>query len=375
MGSDDRVSPETIVETQGDAIREWFRLGMGRRLCAMHYREQTGHYCSHHTMAKVFERLGLRRPPPEGFRRLDIEDTTIDDAEDPGDRALSIEELIESRVAAARRKKRKDLRHSRRLTLPAEPVGFFVMGDPHLDNEGCDWDVLNEHLHIVENVEGLLGVNVGDITDNWIGRLGHLYSKSSVTASDGWRLSEYLLDLIQWVAIVGGNHDSWASAAGIDPWDYLSKKHGVQCYAPDELRLTLSWKDYPELEPVVWVLRHDFRGRSWFNDAHGPNKEAMLDGHAHILTAGHIHSWAQLSTEQRHARVTHAIRVRGYKRGDDYARRHGYHEQQHGESCIITIDPFDVTAGRIKVHWSLETGVQYLQFLREMRNEGRAVDQ
>ena len=136
------------------------------------------------------------------------------------------------------------------------------------------------------------------------------------------------------------------------------------CYAQDELRITLQWKGRPDLEPVVWVLRHDFGGRSWFHPTHGPHKEAMLDGKCHILTAGHIHQWGQLSTEQRHGRVTHAVRVRGYKRADAYAKQKGFFEQQYGEAALIVIDPHNEGAGRISIHWDLEDGCNYLKWLR-----------
>ena len=201
--------------------------------------------------------------------------------------------------------------------------------------------------------------------DNWIGRLGRLYSKASVTAADGWRLSEWLLSSMQWIAMVGGNHDSWARGPGVDPMQWLCRDHGVQCYAPDELRITIKWKDYSILEPVVWILRHDFGGRSWYHPTHGPHKEAMLDGRCHLLTAGHIHQWGQLTTEQRHGRVTHAIRVRGYKRSDAFALEKGFFEQQHGEAALVVIDPHQRGPQRITTFWDIKRGCEYLTMIRE----------
>ena len=89
--------------------------------------------------------------------------------------------------------------------------------------------------------------------------------------------------------------------------EWLTEKCGVVCYAQDEVRMTISWKNRPELEPIVWILRHDFSGRSWYHPTHGPHKEAMLDGRCHVLTAGHLHQWGALTTEQRHESFTHAI--------------------------------------------------------------------
>ena len=60
-----------------------------------------------------------------------------------------------------------------------------------------------------------------------------------MTASDGWRLSEWFLSSMQWVAIVGGNHDAWAHGPGVDPMQWLTDKCGVLCYAQDEIRISL----------------------------------------------------------------------------------------------------------------------------------------
>ena len=203
--------------------------------------------------------------------------------------------------------------------------------------------------------------------DNWVGRLARCYANASVTASDGWRLSEWFLSSMQWVAICGGNHDAWAHGPGVDPMQWLTQKCGVLCYAQDEIRMNLGWKDRPDLEPIIWVLRHDFSGRSWYHPTHGPHKEAMLDGKCHILTAGHIHQWGVLTTEQRHERVTHAIRVRGYKRADAYAKQKGFSEQTFGEAVLVIIDPEKSGPGRITIHWDIKEGCEYLTYLRQRK--------
>jgi len=297
-------------------------------------------------------------PRPPAVDRIEVDDQSVEPLEVP------IEDLIEQRIHAAERKLSKAQAHVKHLELKAEPVGLFIMGDPHVDNAGCSWGELYDHVQLVRKTSGVLAACVGDMQDHWIGRLGRLYANSDVTASEGWRLSEWLFGSMQWIALVGGNHDSWAHSPGMDPYKLLTKKFGVMAYAPDELRITLRWKARPDLEPVVWILRHDFAGRSWFHPTHGPNKEAMLDGRCHILTAGHIHQWGQLSTEQRHERITHAIRVRGYKRNDEFARSKGYSEQQFGAAALIVIDPEAEGPARITTFWDIEQGCDYLTHLR-----------
>ena len=347
---------EAVVEHK-ERITQWRSAGHSREACAKKLSKLTGRRCTEYVMGKVFKKLGLVTNLHK-LRRLEITDQSEEVDE------ISIEELIQHRVKASQHKLSKATRHKKHLELPAEPIGIFLIGDPHVDNEGCDWATLYDHVQLASKTEGVLAACVGDMQDNWIGRLAVLYAKSSVSASDGWRLSEWLLSSLQYIAIVGGNHDAWAHAAGVDPMAWLVKKCGVLCYAPDELRITLNWKGRPDLEPLIWVLRHDFKGRSWFHTTHGPHKAAILDGKCHLLTAGHLHNWGQLSSEARHGRVTHAIRVRGYKRADSFALSKEFYEQEHGESCLIVIDPFKEGPGRISVFWDLEKGCEFLTYLR-----------
>lgn len=355
-----------IVEHHSDLVKKWHAQGWGRRKCAAHLAEETGRSCSAAVMEIVFQKLELKAINKFPTAAIDIRDQgPTSESEE-----VSIEELIQSRVKASKRKKKKFNRHKRKLELPAEPTGLMILGDPHVDNDGCDWEKIFEDVKLAQSTEGVLMACVGDMQDNWIGRLSKLYSNSSITASDGWRLSEWLLNSMQWIAIVGGNHDSWAHGPGVDPMQWLTKQCGVMCYAPDEIRMTLTWRDRPDLEPIIWILRHDFGGRSWYHPTHGPNKEAMLDGKCHLLTAGHIHQWGQLTTEQRHSRVTHAVRVRGYKRNDSFAIQKGFFEQTYGEAALIVLDPELEGPGRIKIFWDLEEGCKYLTYLRASSSVG-----
>jgi len=354
----DNWSSNEVVKTFASEIMEWkLEQGLGRFKCARKLSELTGRHCTPGVMQIVLQRLGLNNY--SHTKRIEIADET-DIAEE-----VPIEELIKSRVKASKKKRNKSKsKHNKLLFLPPEPTGIVIFGDPHVDNEGCDWGTLFSHIKIIQETEGVLAACVGDMQDNWVGRLARCYADSSVTASDGWRLSEWFLSSMQWIAIVGGNHDAWAHGPGVDPMHWLTEKCGVPCYAQDEIRINLGWKDRPDLESVIWVLRHDFSGRSWYHPTHGPHKEAMLDGKCHILTAGHIHQWGVLTTEQRHERVTHAIRVRGYKRADAYAKQKGFSEQTFGEACIVVIDPEKTGPGRITVHWDIQEGCNYLTYLR-----------
>lgn len=376
---DDTWSSGDLVALHGGLIRELYEAGLGRKGLAQAITKRTNVTCTSGVMCRAMKALGIERrannraatrDPAEvraliqGAQRatpLDVEDVS---EVDPEDGEVPIEELIEGRVKAAKRKAIRAAVHDRTVRLEAEPFALMVFGDPHVDNEGCDWETLLRHVNLAQKTPGVMAVTVGDVQDNWIGRLQRLYSKASLRASDGWRLSKWLLEQMQWLAIVGGNHDQWAHAPGVDPLKWISKQAKVKCYANDEIRLTLTWKDAPELTPLTVVVRHDFRGNSWFHPTHGPNKEAMLDGRAHLFIAGHIHQWAQLTTEHRHERIAHAVRVRGYKRNDAHAKSLGFYEQRNGEACLIVIDPHADETGRMRIFWDLEHGCEYLTWLR-----------
>ena len=347
-----------LVSSYGAEITKWQVEGMGRRKIAQLIEDKTRRRCTEHAVRAAITMLSSQIRPQSAAPRIQIVD-----ASEPIDE-IPIEDLIQRRVEAARRKRSKAGIHTKTLVLPVEPTGIMIFGDPHVDNEGCDWGSLRSHVELAASTEGVLASCVGDISDNWVGRLARIYSEASITAENGRRLSEWMFQQLDWIAVVGGNHDAWANGPGVDPMAWLSKQTRVMCYAPDEIRITLTWKDEPELEPITWILRHDFGGRSWYHPTHGPNKEAMLDGRCNLLTAGHIHQWGQLTTEQRHGRITHALRVRGYKRSDTYARTRGFYEQEYGESVLVIIDPRASGPGRITVHWDLHKGCDHLTWLR-----------
>ena len=353
------MNASDLIKMHEDRIRQFRAQGLGRRRIASALKEY-GIDVPPYVVQLALDRMGIGRGRPTPV-------AIVEEAKSPDAEEEPIEDWIARRVEASKRKMAKADRSKRTLTLPAEPVGIAVLGDPHLDNEGCDWAQLYDDVETLRSTPGVLASTVGDCLDNWIGRLGRLYANSSTTASDGWRVSRWLLDELQWIAIVGGNHDSWAHVPGVDPLKLMCEEFKVKCYDQDELRITLTWKDRPDLDPVVWILRHDFSGRSWFHPTHGPNKEAMLNPEANILTCGHVHSWAHLQTEQRQGRITHAIRVRGYKRADAFAKTKGFYEQVNGYSCLIVIDPTETSPSRIQVFWDLARGCEYLQFLRNNR--------
>ena len=348
---------DELVRDHADQLRALKNLGLGRRRIAKQIHKDTGRPCTDGVVYNALGRLGLA--PPRCAKPIEITEKNP-----PAPSDIPIEELIASRIKASERKSNKSQQHKRMLEFPVEPFGIIVHGDPHLDDDGCALDKLVETVTLAQQTEGIVQACVGDNLNLWVGRLQAKYADASILASDGWRLSEWFLSSGPFLAICSGNHDQWGNTHGLDPLGDLAKRCGVRVYAPDEIRITFTWKNRPDLEPIIWILRHDFKGRSFYHATHGVNKEAMLDGKAHILTAGHIHQWGELTTEQRHGRITTSIRVRGYKFNDDYAMRLNLSEQQYGEAALIVIDPLGEGPARVKTFWDIKQGCEFLTLLR-----------
>jgi len=355
----DPITVRDIVNDYADIVREakdlheWGRMRLAKML-----EQQTGRPCTSAVMGSALPLLGYgkRRKLPE-----------ITEADPPREDPLDIDALIESRVRSFKRKAVKNDIHRRTLTLPAEPLGIMLYGDPHLDNRGTNWPLLIEHVKLVQDTPGVMAACVGDLTDNWVGRLQRLYSETDCLTTDAWKLSRWFLECQPFLCIVGGNHDAWAHSSGVDPLGWISKDADVYAYAADELYITLNWRDRDDLEPVRWVLRHDFKGRSIYHPTHGPNRAAMIQYPlANLLTAGHIHTWGELNCEQANGRVCKSIRVGSYKTIDSYAREKQFTANVYGSGVFICIDPHSTGPDRITIHWDPAKGCQYLTWLRSI---------
>ena len=90
------------------------------------------------------------------------------------------------------------------------PIGILHFGDPHVDDDGTDLAQIYTLCNLVNQTEGLFGGNLGDIQNNWIGRLQALYGQQSTSAKESWRLTEHFVNQVEWLYLVAGNHDVWS---------------------------------------------------------------------------------------------------------------------------------------------------------------------
>ncbi|MDE2469390.1 MAG: hypothetical protein KGL35_11755, partial [Bradyrhizobium sp.] len=144
------------------------------------------------------------------------------------------------------------------------PFGIMAMGDPHVDAHGTDWPLLDRHTQIIKRTEGLFGANVGDITNNWVGRLARLYGEQNMGRKRALILAEGWLREVRWLWIDPGNHDLWSGAD--DPVRWITRFAGVH-YKWQGTRLELV---PPNGASVIVNSRHDHPGYSMYHPTHGP---------------------------------------------------------------------------------------------------------
>lgn len=274
-------------------------------------------------------------------------------------------ELIEQMVKRfKKRKEHRDAKLWRRFTVPVSgPYAVMFFGDPHIDDNGCDWPMLQAHCELARTTEALFCANIGDTTNNWMGRLARLWSDQDTSAATARKLVKWFLNDsgVPWWLWIMGNHDSWPGPVGTETLERFKP----QTVAMEEwgAKVTLVSPDGTEFRVHA---SHDFAGHSQWNPLHGPMKEAMWGDHAHLYVAGHKHNWALFNGEHNHrGNIFWLGRARGYKVIDHYADLHGFGSQNHGHSILAVVDPSQANGpAHVQCFADPFEGVEYLKFKR-----------
>lgn len=246
-----------------------------------------------------------------------------------------------------------------------KPIGILFVGDPHVDDNGCNWPVLREHARISRETPGLYAVNIGDAANDWGGRLIKKYADQDTSVHTARRLVEWLLldSGFSWIAWLHGNHQHMGNTSSLH--QEMNKRHGTRSVP------MLDWEarfvvQFPNGEEFRINAAHDFPGNSMWNPIHGPVKATKFGDRIDIAVCGHKHNWAVSQWENPEQGTSPLmIRARGYKHLDDYARRIGKYEQDEGQSILVVLDPGASTkAGRMTSFVDIERGAKYLSLIR-----------
>jgi len=248
------------------------------------------------------------------------------------------------------------------ITVTARgPVAICAIGDPHVDDDRCDIGAIERDMNIIGSTDGMYALHVGDITNNWVGRLGRLYAHQSTTAADGIRLAEWMFELAPPLAVVGGNHDLWNE--GMSWLNFCVKQAGCQILQPHGVRMALK---FPNGTSLRIHTRHDFPGHSQFNPVHGLRKEHLFGLRDHVNIAGHKHIDTYAAIPSPDGYVQHMLRVSGYKAHDDYDKAGNFQPMKMAPTCALIVDPESRhPAELVKPFWCLEEAADYLTFKRK----------
>jgi len=263
---------------------------------------------------------------------------------------------------AALKASRRDAEKWFRVHVPGNlPIGITWFGDPHLGTS-TNWARLERDIAITASTPGLYGANLGDSSNNWVGRLARLYSEEDISRRTERKLIKWFLAEcgITWLVWLMGNHDEWEHGADlIRAMDI----HGRVPMLDWEARFKLCFKGARD---VKIHAAHDFPGHSIYNPTHSHARAVrFLGSDADLYIAGHRHTFGfqQFETPETGGCPV-MIRAAGYKVGDPHARRNGFPEATQGASVMTIIDPHAEPAGRVLAFADLAQGARVLKALR-----------
>lgn len=278
-----------------------------------------------------------------------------------------IEELMAARMRQFERTKlRKEAEDwfTVRVNDP-KPIGIMWFGDPHIDDDGCNLPLLRQHAKIAATEPGLYAANIGDTTNNWSGRLVHLYAKQDTSKKTARRYAKWFLGSgkddaqIPWIVWLMGNHDLWGDGADVLR---LMNVHNRVPMLDWSARFKLVFPNGAERKVHT---AHNFKGHSMWHPGHGHIKAARFESDADLFIDGHLHNWFVHQFEMAgQCRAPVFARARGYKWFDDYATQLGHYSQRNGAAILTVFNPHVEGAGRCTAFADVEQGLDTLRAIR-----------
>tara|TARA_B110000444_G_scaffold14374_1_gene12375 strand:+ start:4070 stop:5125 length:1056 start_codon:yes stop_codon:yes gene_type:complete len=246
------------------------------------------------------------------------------------------------------------------------PIGILWMGDPHIDDNYCNWTRLREDIKLIQSNPAIKGASIGDVHNNWIGRLSLKCSpEQETTTAQTYSLISWLINSMDPLILIRGNHDCWTPFHK-DAMTWMKQPRSITNDWQVKFRLNFS-NGYS----LSVDSRHDFPGHSQYNPLHAQMKASLWNSDADLYIAGHRHNWAIQKIEQRNGKVASLVRLKGYKDYDQYAVEKGFSQQKHGQSILQVIDPYSSSESKQNFFENPQEGHDFLLYLQDKYSKGQ----
>jgi hypothetical protein len=284
---------------------------------------------------------------------------------------LDIDDLINRRIAQFRQKQKA---HAARRIIPVNvhldgPIGLGFMGDPHVDDDGTDLEEVFAHTNLFDGrTEGLYGACIGDVWNNWQGRLARLWAEQSTSSAEARALVIEFLTRVQWLFVIFGNHDMWAGKQ-----DLLTQILNSNAMIKENWKVRVGLK-FPSGRNLKILAAHGFSGRSQWSTVFGASKTAQLDGTNNIYVGGHIHvSGYTHGYHDGNQKMWHAVQVASYKKVDRYAEELNLPDNNIYTCPVALIDPYASKEVNF-IRWEFDPyeGAERLKWMRARFNAGKS---
>lgn len=303
-----------------------------------------------------------KRPPPAAARTKVLPFELQTPLEEP----INIVELKRERI----RKFNDQMRvyqNSRIIRVNVNvdgPIGIGWVGDPHVDDDGTDISLLFEHARIFDGRnEGMFAANIGDVWNNWVGKLMRLWSEQSTSAAEARALVTEYLHTVRWLLFCKGNHEAWSG--GNDIIDYILQDHALITKAT-RAQIVLVFPNGREVEVYA---AHDFKGRSVYSPSFGPAKKAKTHHWGRIYVCGHLHDAAYQHGFHDDGRMWHALRLASYKKIDEYVEQLDIEPSPGYECPVSIIDPYATSEmNLIRFEFDPHEAAERLKWMRARHN-------
>lgn len=283
------------------------------------------------------------------------------------DEDIPVEEIISQlKKANSKRIQHENAKKWFTIKAPVEgPFAIMFFGDPHVDDNYCNWELLSHHINLAKSHDRIYGINIGDTHNNWVGRLMKLYKDQDVTQKTAYRLAEWFMfeSGVKWLVWLLGNHDAWndgiarlkqmgGTAVVMQDWRAQFK---IQCYNGKEILIDAA---------------HDHKGHSKFNELHAQDNVALMEKTPHLAIAGHRHHPAlKKKWVPAEGMVSWLARLGSYKWVDQHAKNLGFYDYQDAPAMLAIIDPDAPPSQIMHVTDNIELGIDILDLMIKKRSK------